>query len=100
MRVSRERLFALRRGRRSEPGGERVGKPQIRAVSHPGDIAVGPNQHRRGRRDRAKYRKLPHPTIFSVDHLNPIRPGSDVEATRLAEVEEYRTGLVQQREDA
>src|SRR5579859_4972749 len=35
----------LRRGRRSEPCGERVGEPQVGALSHPGDMSVGPNHH-------------------------------------------------------
>ncbi len=67
-------------------------------VSHPGYIAVGPHQHGSGSNDRAKDRKLPQTTICSVDHLNPIRPWSDVEAAGLTEVEEHRPGLVQQGE--
>ena len=41
-------------GRRSEPGGERVGEPRLGEVSHPGDISVGPDQHGGRRRDRAE----------------------------------------------
>ena len=32
-------------------------------AAHPGDIAVGPDQHGSGSRDRAKDRKLPRPII-------------------------------------
>ena len=37
--------------------------------------------------------------VFGVDQLNPIRPWGDVEAARLAEVEQHRPGIVQQLED-
>jgi hypothetical protein len=70
--------------------------------SHPRHIAVGPNQHGSGNSDHAKYRKLPPTHVFGVDHLDPIRPGRDVEATRVArptEVEQHRPGSVQQGED-
>src|SRR3989441_13348683 len=61
-------------------------------------MSVGPNQHGRGGSDRAKYRKLPHTSIFSVDQLNSIRPWRDVEAARLTEVEQHRPGIVQEGE--
>src|SRR4051812_22895093 len=32
-------LEGLRRGRRPEPGGQRVTKPEVRALSHPGDMS-------------------------------------------------------------
>jgi hypothetical protein len=70
----------LRRRRRSEPGGQRVAKPEARAVSHPGDMSVGANQHGSGSSDRAEDRKLPHTVVFGVDELNPIAPWRDVEA--------------------
>src|SRR5258705_287226 len=60
---------ALRRSRRSEPGG-----------------------------DRAKRRKFPHAVVFGVDQLDPIRPRSDVEAAWLTEVEQHRPGIVEQGE--
>jgi hypothetical protein len=67
--VSRE----LRRGRRSEPGGQRVREPRVGEVSHPGNIAVWPNQHGSGSSDRAKYRKLPQADIFSICLLYNLR---------------------------
>jgi hypothetical protein len=63
------------------------GSPRVRAVSHPGDISVGPNQHGSGSSDPAEYRKLPLTNVFGVDQPDPIRPWSDVEAAGLAEVE-------------
>ena len=83
-----------------EPGSQRVAQSGICAVSHPGDISVGPNQHGGGSGDRAKYRKLPQADIFSVDQLDPIRPWSNVEAAGLTEVEQHRLGAVQQLEDS
>src|SRR6266540_7465733 len=74
-------------------------EPQVGSVSRPGDMSVGPNQHGRGRHDRAKYRKLPNTRILSVDEPNSIRPWRDVEAAGLTEVEQHRPGIVQQRED-
>jgi hypothetical protein len=44
-------------------------------------MSVGTNQHRRGSRDRAEHRKLPHTGAFSLDQLNPIRPRRDVSAS-------------------
>ena len=85
--------------RRSEPGGQRVGEPQLGSVAHPGHISVGPNQHGGGSSDRPECRKLPRTHVFGVDRLNPIRPGSDVEAAGLTEVEQHRPGIVQQGED-
>ena len=70
--------------------------PRCGAVSHPGDISVGPNQHGGGSSDRAEHRKLPQTSVFGVDQLNPIRPRSDVEAAGLTEVEQHRPGIVQQ----
>jgi hypothetical protein len=54
---------ALRRGRRSKPGGERVSEPQLGRVSHPGHVAVGPNQHGAGSSDRPDRRKLPRSIV-------------------------------------
>ncbi len=45
IRVSLECPIALRRTRRSEPGGQRVSEPRLVQVSHPGYISVRPNQH-------------------------------------------------------
>src|SRR5664279_3948454 len=69
---------ALRRTRLSKPGGKRVREAQVRAVSHPGDISIGPNQYGSGSRDRAKFRKFPCSDIFSVDQLDPVCPCRDV----------------------
>ena len=46
-----------------------------------------------------EYRKLPRTNVFGVDQPDPTRPWSDVEAARLAEVEQHRPGIVQQGED-
>src|SRR5947207_5855306 len=74
-------------------------EPQVGSVSHPGHVSVGPNQHGSGSSDRAKYRKLPRTNVLGVDQLNPICPRSDVEAAGLIEVEQHRSGTVQQGED-
>ena len=65
--VSRFLALALRRVRRSEPGGQRVGKPLPGCVSHPGHVSVGPNQYGGGSSDHPERRKLPCTHIFSVD---------------------------------
>ena len=63
------------RGWRPEPPGKRVGQAgAVGAVPHPGDIAVGPDQHGTRIGNRAKYRKLPIAIIFRVDHLAPDPP--------------------------
>src|SRR5712692_2763026 len=61
-------------------------------------MSVGPDQHCSGGSHRAKYRKLPNTSIFGVDQLNSIRPGLEVEAAGLTEVEQDRPGIVQQGE--
>src|SRR6185312_14223569 len=93
-------LPALRCSRRSEPSGQRFSESQLSQVPHPRHIPVGPNQHGGGSSNRPESRKLPRTNVFSVDQLNPICPGSDVEATGLTEVEEYWPGTLQQGEDA
>src|SRR5437763_9133483 len=70
----------LRCCRWSEPGGERLTEADIGSLSYPGDIAVGPDQHGNGSRNRAGHRKLPHPIVFDIDQLDPIRPRRDIEA--------------------
>src|SRR3954467_15153256 len=92
------RAWTLRPMRRSEPGGQRVRKVQAVAVSHPGDMSVGPDQHGTRSGDRAKCRKFPHAVVSGVDQLDPIRPRSDVEAAWLTEVEQHRLGAVEQGE--
>ena len=62
-------------------------------VSYPGHISVGPDQHGRRGGDRPERRKLPRTVVGGVEQLNSIRPGSDVEAAGLTEVEEDRPGL-------
>jgi hypothetical protein len=69
-------------------------------VAHPGDMAVGPNQHGGRSRYRAECGKLPYTTILRFDQLNPVRPCSDVEAAGLTEVEEDWAGFVQQGEES
>src|SRR6516225_4740808 len=62
-------------------------------------LSVGPDQYGAGRSDPSKYRKFPHTIVFGVDQLNPACPGSDVKAAGFIEVEEHRSGSVQQGED-
>ena len=50
----------------------------LRSVAHPGNISVRPNQHGSGSSDCAKYRKLPHTNIFSLDQSNPMLEQSEV----------------------
>ena len=73
-------------------------KAQEVVVSHPGDMAIRPDQHGSRSGDRAKYRKFPRAIVFGVDQLYPIRPRSDVEAAWLTEVEQHRPGIVEQAE--
>jgi len=65
---------ALRRSRRSEPSGQRVGEPPLGQVSHPGHVSVGPNQYGAGGSDYPERGKLPRTNIRGVDQLNAIRP--------------------------
>lgn len=73
--------------RRPEPGGQGIGKPQVRTVTDPGHISVRPDQYGGGSSDRSDCRELPCANVCSVNWLNPICPGSDVEPARLTEVE-------------
>ncbi len=70
----------------------------VRAVPGPRDVPVGANQHGSGSSDRAEHRELPHTCVSSVDPLNPIGPWSNVEGAGLAEIEQYRSGIVKQGE--
>ena len=54
-------------GWRPEPPGKRVGQAGVGAVPHPGDIAVGPDQHGGRIGNRAKYRKIPIANNFRVE---------------------------------
>ena len=63
-------------------------------------MAVGSDQHGRGRGDLAEDRELPHAVVGGVDQPDPIRPRREVEAAGRAEVEEHGPGVVQQVEDA
>jgi hypothetical protein len=82
------RAGALRRSRRSEPGGQRFGESEVGSVSDPGDVSVGPDQYGSGSGDRAKDWKLPGADIFSIDRLDPVSPWGDVEAAGLTKVEQ------------
>ena len=64
----------LCRGRRSEPGGQRVSEAHLGSVSYPGHISVGPNQHGGGSSDRPDCRKLPRTDVFGVDQLHRDLP--------------------------
>src|SRR5215467_14126654 len=69
------------------------------SISHPGYIAVGPDQHGSRSRDGSDDRKLQYAGILGVDPPNPVRPWRDVEAVGLAEVEQDRPSAVQQRDE-
>lgn len=86
-------------GRWSEPGGQHFSKTHIVFVPHPGHISVGSNQHRSRRGDGTKARELPLAGILSVDLLDPICPRHDVQTARPNEIEQYRSGVVQQSEN-
>src|SRR5436190_10915007 len=86
--VWRVQWSALCRGRRSEPGGQRVGEPRVGEVSYPGDVSVGPDQHGRRSGDLSQHGELPHPDILSVDQLHSSRPRRDVEPAGLTEVQQ------------
>src|SRR3954452_5518133 len=75
------------RGRRPEPGGQRLRKARRVAVSHPGDVTIGPDQHDCWSSDRAECREVPRAVISGVDQPDPIRPRRDVEGAGLTEVE-------------
>src|SRR3984893_2985442 len=92
--------LALCRSRQSEPGGQRFRESEVGSVSDPGNVSVGSDQHGSGSGDRAKYRKLPHTDIFSIDQLDRVSRWSDVKAAGLTEVEQHRPGVVQQLEDS
>src|SRR5262245_43312477 len=93
-------ISALRRCRWSEPGGERVSETRIGSLAHPGHISIGPDQHGCGRRNCAKDGKLPGTIVSHVDRADPVRPWRDVQGPGLAEIDEHRPGIVQQRECA
>ena len=57
---------------RPEPGRERVGQPRVGQVARPGDVAVGPDQHGRGRGDR---RRAPEAPTGRRKRRRPAGPG-------------------------
>src|SRR5262245_56632406 len=61
-------------------------------------MPVGPNQDTRGSRDNAERRKLPDTSVSSTDQPNSIRSWGDVEGAGLVEIDQYRSGIVQQAE--
>jgi len=91
-------LRGLRGTARPEPGSQSFAKALVRAVADPRNVSVGANQHRRGRRDCAEHRELPHTSVSSVDPLHPLRPWTDVEGAGLTEIEQHRSGIVEQAE--
>lgn len=88
----------LRRSGRPEPGGQRVRKPKVGAVSYPGDVAVWADQHRGGGADHAEYGELPLPFVARVDQPDPVGPWREVRVAGPAEVEQQRPCIVQQLE--
>ena len=69
------------------------------SISHPGHVSVRADQQDRGSRNYAEDRKLPGTTVFDVKRPDPVCPWRDVDA-RLSEIEQHRSGIVQQREGA
>ncbi len=63
-------------------------------------MSVGPDQHGAGSGDGAEHRELPSAGVFGADQLDPIGPGGKVDGAGLAEVDERRPGIVQEREDS
>src|SRR3954469_21373526 len=90
----------LRRSRRPEPGGQRVRKPMVGAVSYPRDVAVRADQHGGGGADDSQHGELPLAAVARVNDLDAVSPWRDVEAAGLAKVEQQRPCGVQQLEDA
>jgi len=73
---------------------------ETKNLADPGDVAVGPDQHRRGRRDHPDQRQLPRTGGRRGHGSNAIRPRAAFEvATWYREVEQHRPGVVQQVED-
>ena len=63
-------------------------------------MAVGSDQHGRGRSNFAEDRELPQASMRGIDEPDAIRPRSKVETAGFTEVEEHGPGVVQQREHA
>src|SRR5262249_47438208 len=82
----------------AEPSGERVSEALLRQVAHPSYISVGPNQHGSGSSYGAKHRKLPRTNTCSADPPDPTPPWRNAEAPGLTEIEQYRSGILQQGE--
>ena len=80
--------------------GKGVGKSLLGPVSYPSDVSIGPDQDGSRSCNCADHWEFPQAPVFSVDQLNAIRPRSDVQAARLAQVEQYGRGIVQQRKDS
>lgn len=59
--------LSLRRGRRSEPGDQRVGESDVGSLSHPSDISVWSTQDGSRSGDGAEYRELPAPVVARLD---------------------------------
>ena len=83
----------------SLPRRERFVEPVLRALAHPGHVAVGPDQHGDGSGDGSDDGKLPGARAVGVDMPDPVRPRGDVDAAGLTEVEQHRPGVVEQLED-
>src|ERR1044072_1755271 len=85
-------------GRRwPEPSGKCGEKAAfIGFVSHPCDVAVRSYEDGGGSSDRADYGKLPGANIFCVELLNPFRPPIDIDASGALEIEQQRSGSMQQ----
>src|SRR5215217_1032606 len=84
----------------AEPSLERLVQAHVRTVPYPGDVAIGPDQHGPGPRDGAEHRQLPGAFIAGVDPAYPLRPRRNVDAVRIAKVEQHGASCVQQAEHA
>jgi hypothetical protein len=63
---------ALTLRRRPEPRRQRFHQPPRCSVAHPGDMAVGADQHGRRRGDFAEHRQLPPAGVCRVHVLNAV----------------------------
>ena len=57
---------------RSEPGGKDFSEPSVLRLSHPRNVPVGSDHNRLGRIHYPEDRKLPHPSVASVNKADSI----------------------------
>jgi len=57
---------------RAEPRGQCFVQAGVRAVAHPGHVAIGPDENGGGRRHLTQNRKLPNPVVFGVERKHSV----------------------------